>query len=1451
MVCFNTASGVHEGLEANWHAIKAQLLPELVNTAVFFISETRHPDGAGLRELARRKEGYNTQFEGAKLLLCGRDPPPMSAAHPATHDGRWSTTHGGIAAMTFNKNVRMQMLRYLALGAIAVELTVDGYDPIVVLHVYNPPAGSPLNRGGHGQRATDTLLARLRKWKRELAGKYKTIIMCGDWNMRPGRHKNRRTTDARPPSGARTAVIRNFMNSEGLQVLHGSPGQVAGHMTSRVITDDTAEGSSEVDFFLVDAAPHAEAAALEALPQQVLFSSLHGTPMTHVPVAALAHLRATGQRRAHYLPARAAMLRLPYGDRRHHAAAAGVLAAFTTAAALTTAGSPASDAYIELPPDLLRAADTAYKHADDHDDDHNGRPRRGFQPSHEEELRLRCAKNSADKAEQDQQYAVWRLYAADADANTIAEAEELLAQRHRERAVAMRALRSYFRQVLALRLRKLIKRMEWLRSRDPTAFFREAETITSEDLVTFPNASRSVSMADLVAHYSVALKENPARRPDALDNEEWMHNVPQAPPGSGMCLMRKVLWWEVYLILFPADKRLLHYIEPCCDGCILCKNYIERLKAYDWNDPSRPAPDWMPHLNTCRAAGPDGVIAELLCFTRPLEHRFEWRKQLSEALATIMDAWLREGVPSTAGFREVQISAPAKPLRPGAEPPANPAANTRPISVSVVLAKVFELLVSARAEHWRVASNLVGPEQAAFMQYQSAEMHVLTLRESLLWRRAQGKGTNVIFVDFKAAYDSVHQELLWKVLLHMGVPAELIAVLRPWYASRTGRIKADGKLSEPFPINKGVPQGGPLSTLLWNLFIESLSRRLRELPGVTVGPGPADAEHTRHALQLKHLLFADDLAILTEPNSAATQEALRVVAEWGVAFGVRVNDGAGKTEAMHFAADVAEARAAADTLAPLTYTTSDGQHLSIKWVHAYKYLGAQLQLDLDAGATLQKRLSLLDATIARYFTNNRAISELAVSTQLQLLSTVAVGAINYLLAILPVPASLAKQVDARIIKVAHRILGLPEKALNALIQLQVPGHPFYATCVMHQLRLLEYLRLSPLPNCLAACLVRLQQVCGPGGSRRANARYVPFARRVENEVQLLRGAVGPRDAVRDARAAPWDPPANVYDIHNAVAVARRAVACRKAYAALGKPPNERQTRTYTAETPIPAALSGDCVRALYYGGRFCTPASLGRVPYATPLSITGPGCGGSLLSVCTLNWRYTAAVIRLLLGRKAYAFAPWSGAHDAAGELWDGAAQYADGGIAERIRRYASRDATPCPHCDPYRRLGTDSCPRHVMLECQHGDLVVLRGQLTASAPDLLLRLLGQIHSALERAGQPLTRRTMDDQTVELRALLDGANWASQDGKHVLFHLLTALPWPAAAATPRTPLSAWLGRLFDATLLQRRHRRAIADTVIRWASHWIKRFAAKRWQLLNEAHALEAAAAAPPRAHRP
>ncbi len=103
--------------------------------------------------------------------------------------------------------------------------------------------------------------------------------------------------------------------------------------------------------------------------------------------------------------------------------------------------------------------------------------------------------------------------------------------------------------------------------------------------------------------------------------------------------------------------------------------------------------------------------------------------------------------------------------------------------------------------------------------------------------------------------------------------------------------------------------------------------------------------------------------------------------------------------------------------------------------------------------------------------------------------------------------------------------------------------------------------------------------------------------------------------------------------------------------------------------------------------------------------------------------------------------------------------------------------------------------------------------------------------------------RPLPDGTAAERALTDTAVvWSSADGMHVLYHMLAALPWPArVAAGGGAPLSALLGRVFDETVLERRCRRRLAG-VIRWASHWIRTIAVKRWRLLAQARARDALA---------
>ena len=114
----------------------------------------------------------------------------------------------------------------------------------------------------------------------------------------------------------------------------------------------------------------------------------------------------------------------------------------------------------------------------------------------------------------------------------------------------------------------------------------------------------------------------------------------------------------------------------------------------------------------------------------------------------------------------------------------------------------------------------------------------------------------------------------------MGVPDATLALLRTWRSQRTASVVVNGVRTTPFPIATGVPQGCPLSPLLFNLFISSLSSYLDTIPGLT-GAGFL-------GVSIRRLAYADDIAILAE-SAAALQLALDHIHKWATAWGLSLS----------------------------------------------------------------------------------------------------------------------------------------------------------------------------------------------------------------------------------------------------------------------------------------------------------------------------------------------------------------------------------------------------------------------------------------------------------------------------------------------------------------------------------------------------------------------------------
>ena len=90
------------------------------------------------------------------------------------------------------------------------------------------------------------------------------------------------------------------------------------------------------------------------------------------------------------------------------------------------------------------------------------------------------------------------------------------------------------------------------------------------------------------------------------------------------------------------------------------------------------------------------------------------------------------------------------------------------------------------------------------------------------------------FIVYAKAFDCVDYNKLWKIPKEMGMPDDLICLLRNLYAGQEATVRTGHRTADWFQIGKGVHQGCILSLCLFNLYAEYIMQNTR-LDGSQVG----------------------------------------------------------------------------------------------------------------------------------------------------------------------------------------------------------------------------------------------------------------------------------------------------------------------------------------------------------------------------------------------------------------------------------------------------------------------------------------------------------------------------------------------------------------------------------------------------------------------------------------
>ncbi|KAH6588713.1 hypothetical protein BASA50_010514 [Batrachochytrium salamandrivorans] len=328
------------------------------------------------------------------------------------------------------------------------------------------------------------------------------------------------------------------------------------------------------------------------------------------------------------------------------------------------------------------------------------------------------------------------------------------------------------------------------------------------------------------------------------------------------------------------------------------------------------------------------------------------------ASATIPRAWLCASIVSID-------KKDGDPLNPG---------DKRGIALINVGLKLVCKVLQMRIERFVETNNLLSYEQAGFRKREECVGQVVSLIDIIQRRQNAGLNTHVLFIDIRKAFDTVPVgALLWK-LQNMGFPRRTLAFLKALYTSSSARARADSLLSDPFPVQRGVRQGCPLSGLLFNLFINDI------LDGVAPITVPGLSRDTN---PIRGLMYADDVAVFadSEQSLLAASTAIEQWANrWEMQFGVA------KCGIISFTGH----------LAPRLDSPLDirlhGQLVSR--VESYKYLGVLIDSKLDHSAWLKQKRSALEHTISALHPV-LANHQLTVNYQSRIFSAVVMGKAYY------------------------------------------------------------------------------------------------------------------------------------------------------------------------------------------------------------------------------------------------------------------------------------------------------------------------------------------------------------------------------------------------------------------------------------------------------------------------
>ena len=161
--------------------------------------------------------------------------------------------------------------------------------------------------------------------------------------------------------------------------------------------------------------------------------------------------------------------------------------------------------------------------------------------------------------------------------------------------------------------------------------------------------------------------------------------------------------------------------------------------------------------------------------------------------------------------------------------PSSKQLNFRPVSNLPFLSKILEKVVLAQLESHLSRNNLRDVCQSAYRQNHSTETLLLSVTDSLLCKADNRLVSLLTLLDQSAAFDTVYHKILLNRLSYtFGISVTVFKWFISYLTNRTQSVSVGDLNSLPLPLKYGVPQGSVLGPILFTLYSQPVSDKIRE-----------------------------------------------------------------------------------------------------------------------------------------------------------------------------------------------------------------------------------------------------------------------------------------------------------------------------------------------------------------------------------------------------------------------------------------------------------------------------------------------------------------------------------------------------------------------------------------------------------------------------------------------